>query len=243
MKPTLFEIRSEEAFYHSTHYQQFTIQSKNSWLGYPVKKLVDLGLSISNSSKSSHFLDLGCGVGRNSIPIVQVNPSTNLQIDCVDILSTAIESFSDYTKKNDTSRFFNFFTSDVFDFDLQPETYDYIFSVSTLEHLANKKQFISVLTGIKEATTDNGFIYLIINSEVSEFIIKEQKQISPYLELNLPTAEILAILTDLFDNWTILETEIKHLTYEIERRIGISEMKTNAVTFIAQKTIKADLYD
>lgn len=233
MDRSLLEIRQEEAFYHSNHYQQFTIESSNSWLGYPVTNLVNLGVSLSNSTQSSRFLDLGCGVGRNAIPIAR-GTANKLIIDCVDLLPDAIHSFSKTVKKTDIEPSFNFFIRDIANFELQAATYDYIFSVSTLEHLASKKQFIRVLQAIKEATKTMGCVYLIINSEVSEFLMEKQQLIPPFLEVNLSSTEINELLVDIFSGWTIIDSEIKALSYTIERRIGLTEMKTSAITFVAQ---------
>lgn len=233
MDRDFLEIRQEEAFYHANHYQQFTLDSTNSWLGYPVKNLVDLGLSLSNATQSCRFLDLGCGVGRNSIPIVR-GTANKLVIDCVDILPDAIHLFSRSVNEMSIEQSFNFFTTDIGNFELRATTYDYIFSVSTLEHLASKTQLSTLLNTIKKATKKKGYVYLIINSDISEFLIEEQQLIPPFLEVNLSSTEINNLLLAIFSGWTVIDSEIKALAYKIERRIGLTEMRTSAITFIAQ---------
>ncbi|MBP1040609.1 class I SAM-dependent methyltransferase [Vagococcus sp. BWB3-3] len=229
------DIRQEEAFYHTTHYQNFTIDSLDSWLGYPVKGLVNLGLKLADSAETMSFLDLGCGVGRNAIPIVQASRSATLKIDCVDILPTAIDQFSQYAQDNHLLKSFNFYTSDISEFEFANKAYEYIFSVSTLEHLKNIEQLEKTLTAIKKATKKAGYVYLVINSAVTERLIEQQQEISPFLEINLSTVQMMTLLTSVFNDWTIKHSETKDLSFEIERSIGRTEMTTKAITFIAQK--------
>lgn len=233
----ILDIRQEEAFYHSTHYQSYSLDSKDSWLGYPVQDLVELGIDISKKKKNSSFLDLGAGVGRNSIPIVKSNLYNQVKIDCVDILPTAIEQFSEYAQEYNILDSFNFFVSDIFNFDLSNKKYDYIFSVSTLEHLENKEQLLTVLESIKNATEEMGVIYLVINSNVTEYSVEQQQEILPYLEINLSTKEMENILNEIFKGWNILNREVKHLIFPLERSIGQVKMTTNAITFVAQKKL------
>lgn len=235
MTRDLLEIRKEEAFYHATHYHHYTIDSLDSWLGYPVQKLVELGVAISASNQFASFLDLGCGVGRNAIPIVRSASSPNLQIDCVDLLPEAIQHFSRYAQENELANHFNFHVADAAEFNLSHKKYDYIFSVSTLEHLENRHQFTEVLKAIEHATKSDGYVYFVINSEVSEGLISNRTQISPFVEINRSSSDINTILNEVFKNWLVIETEIKQLTFEIERSFGNTEMKTKAITFVAQK--------
>lgn len=235
MSRKIKDIRQEEAFYHINHYQNYSLESQDSWLGYPVKELIELGIDISNKKDTTSFLDLGCGIGRNSIPIVTNSQSSYLKVDCVDILSSAIEQFSQFVKRNNFKESFNFFISDIVEFNFFDKTYDFIFSVSTLEHLRDKNQLIKILNTIRNSVVKEGYIYLVLNTEVTEFLKDEQQEIIPFIEINLSTSEMYEVLNCTFKDWVILSKETKKLSFQIERSIGDVEMTTNAITFVAQK--------
>ena len=91
-------IRNKEAESHLKMYSENELFSGDGWLGKPVKTVVDL-LPIFAYKKEITALDLGCGVGRNCIPIAQFFSDKHCTIDCVDILEYAIEKLVDNAKK------------------------------------------------------------------------------------------------------------------------------------------------
>lgn len=63
-------IRLKEKKYHDYCYENYSLFEKGSWLYKPVQTVIDL-LPMFSGQSPVKVLDLGAGVGRNSIPIVE----------------------------------------------------------------------------------------------------------------------------------------------------------------------------
>jgi SAM-dependent methyltransferase len=63
-------IRTKEKEYHDECYTTTELFEPGSWLHKPVKTIIDL-LELFDHQTEVNVLDLGCGVGRNCIPITQ----------------------------------------------------------------------------------------------------------------------------------------------------------------------------
>ena len=64
------EIRKAEALSHIETYSEHELFKEGSWLAKPVKTVMEL-LPFFNGYDDFRALDLGCGIGRNSIPVAQ----------------------------------------------------------------------------------------------------------------------------------------------------------------------------
>lgn len=86
----LSEIRDAERISHTKIYSKATLFEKGTWLEKPIKTVVDLFpfLDLHNPLR---ILDLGSGIGRNSIPFAQRYRDIECEIECVDILALAID--------------------------------------------------------------------------------------------------------------------------------------------------------
>ena len=91
MDEIIESIRKREAKSHLKMYSENDLFSGDGWLGKPVKTVMDL-LPTFADKEDITALDLGCGVGRNCIPIAQFFSDKHCTIDCVDILEYAIEN-------------------------------------------------------------------------------------------------------------------------------------------------------
>ena len=70
MDPRLERIRENEERSHTKIYSSEKLYDSDSWLNKPVKTVRDI-LPLLASYDELHVLDLGCGVGRNSIFIAE----------------------------------------------------------------------------------------------------------------------------------------------------------------------------
>ncbi|QYR21304.1 methyltransferase [Paenibacillus sp. sptzw28] len=62
------KIRTEERNYHEACYENYKLFEAGSWLHKPVKTVMEY-LAAFDDREYLSVLDLGSGVGRNSIPI------------------------------------------------------------------------------------------------------------------------------------------------------------------------------
>jgi len=81
------QIRTEEKKYHDYCYDNYTLFEAGSWLHKPVKTVIDL-LPMLEGKEEVKVLDLGCGVGRNSIPIAEKMKKSGGKVVCVDLQIT-----------------------------------------------------------------------------------------------------------------------------------------------------------
>lgn len=86
----LTRIRSEEKKYHDYCYDTYDLFEPDSWLHKPVTTVINL-INQYKDHEYISILDLGAGVGRNSIPIAESFKSGNGKVVCVDLLESAIE--------------------------------------------------------------------------------------------------------------------------------------------------------
>lgn len=91
-------IRNEEKKYHDDCYENNKLFEEGSWLYKAVKTITDL-LPLFDNKENLNVLDLGCGVGRNSIPIAEAIKQRNGKIICVDLLDSALDNLKRYSKE------------------------------------------------------------------------------------------------------------------------------------------------
>lgn len=214
----LTEIRKEEAYYHRRVYLH--PQQHDQWLDYPVSQLIE---HFAYYPRNSHFLDLGCGNGRNSLPLAK----KGYQITAIDMLPEAIELL----ERNAFGLSIQTEISTIEEFTFRQ--YDGVFAVSSLEHLYSLTELQNILNKIKKSIKNGGSIYLVVNSEVKEFL--DNKEVFPFLEINLTTKKMVSLLQTIYYDWVCEVPRIKKLEFKIQRTDGMRLMQTNAITFIAKK--------
>ena len=230
----LRQIRESEKKSHMEMYSNQELYKEGSWLRKPIKTVLDL-IPLFEDYKELRVLDLGCGVGRNCIAIAQYYKQISCVIDCVDILELAISKLYDNAEEYGVSSAIKGIVKPIEEYPVQADTYDFIMAVSALEHIDSKASLAHKLEEISKGIRDNGIVCLVMNSEISEKDKVTGKEIPAQFEVNLSTEELKALLNDTFDNWTIIKSTVGAQQYDIPRENGISELKTNVVTFVARK--------
>ena len=87
----LQSIRESERHSHMELYSDKELYKEGSWLQKPIQTVTELFPLFAECEKF-RALDLGCGVGRNSIAIAKQFQDVPCRIDCMDILKFAMES-------------------------------------------------------------------------------------------------------------------------------------------------------
>ena len=90
MDTRIKQIRESEKKSHIEMYSNEELYKSESWLKKTIKTVQEL-IPMFKDYQKINVLDLGCGVGRNSIPIAYEYKNIECTIDCVDILDLAIE--------------------------------------------------------------------------------------------------------------------------------------------------------
>ena len=227
-------IRESERNSHIELYSSEALYKEGSWLNKPVKTVTDLFPLFERCTKF-RALDLGSGVGRNSIAIAKQFQSIPCRVDCVDILELAIEKLVENAKRFGVEECIRGIFSAIEEFEIVPNTYDMILAVSALEHIDSKESFVKKLEEIRNGIRQNGVVCLVVNSEVWEKNKATGEELFPQFEVNLPTEDLQEMLQKNFAGWEVLKSTVKEQQYDIPREGCVSELKTNVVTFVVWK--------
>lgn len=226
-------IRQEEKKYHDLCYEQYKVFEAGSWLHKPVKTVIDM-MSYFEGKDQVKVLDLGSGVGRNSIPIAQKIIATGGTVTCVDLLDSALTKLKENSKEYHVLDAIEIIKTEIENYDIQPNSYDYIVAVSSLEHVQSREAFEKLLLSMKNGTKHNGVNCLIVNSNVQEIDLATNEELDALIEINLSTEIMLNTLKNMYEGWKEIHIEVKHLTYNIMRNDTSIQLKTNAITFVVQ---------
>ncbi|MES9753688.1 class I SAM-dependent methyltransferase, partial [Bacillus wiedmannii] len=223
-------IRHEEKKYHDLCYEQYKLFETGSWLYKPVKTVMDLIMDYFEGQNNLQVLDLGSGVGRNSIPIAQKIKNASGTVTCVDLLDSALTKLQIYSKEHDVFEVIKTEQAAIENYYIQPDTFDYIVAISSLEHVQSEEDLKNVLHSMKKGTKTGGINCLIINSNIQEIDLHTKEELDALIEINLPTEHMIYLLKSIYKEWQEIKIEIKELAYNIVRNERHIQLKTNAIT-------------
>ena len=149
-------------------------------------------------------LDLGCGVGRNSIPVAQRIRSANGKVICVDLLPSAIDKLVQYAALYGVSSSIEALAADVEQYEIAEASYHYIIACSCLEHLSSEEAFVCKVKQMQAGTVDQGIHCIMMSTEVKEIDRETGFEEKGLIELNLSTDRAFSILDELYSEWEVL---------------------------------------
>lgn len=228
------QARASEKVYHEQLYRQKTLFSKGSWLAKPVQLVMDTFDQYFSDQKDVSILDLGSGVGRNAIPLAQRLEHTRA-VTCVDILDVAIDQLRAYAKQYAVMDRIIPVRTAVEDFLIAQNTYDYMVSISCIEHVETKEILKRILQHMITGTKAGGVHCLMIQSDICWIDVENGMSLTPVVELNMQTEDLLALLRTCYEGWNIKTCSIKQwkvpMMYEEKNII----LESDCVSFVAQK--------
>ncbi len=230
----LSEIRKAERESHIEAYIHNELYAPGSWLAKPVKTVLDI-LPLFEGCSEFRALDLGCGVGRNSIPVAQAFSHIPCRVDCVDILDMAIKKLLANAVKYGVADRIRGVISSIDEYEISTESYDFIMGISALEHCDSKTAFVRKLGQICDGVGTGGIACLIVNSGVTERDEVTGAALPPRFEVNLPTAELQRILEGTFKGWEMIKHTVTHQKYGIPRERCTAELESDVVTWVVRK--------
>ena len=228
------QIRKAEAESHTEAYNNYVLFSPGSWLAKPVKTVMEL-LPQYEGYEQFCGLDLGSGVGRNSIPVAQHFNGIPCRVDCVDILELAITKLNENARQYGVEKSICGIRSSMDDYEIAADSYDLIMAVSALEHVASQSVFEKKLMEIRDGLRSGGIACLIVNSGVTEQDKLNGKELPPQFEVNLPTDQMQEMLHKTFSGWKMIKHTVVHQKYDIPREKGLSALETDVVTCVVRK--------
>ncbi|MDQ0088501.1 2-polyprenyl-3-methyl-5-hydroxy-6-metoxy-1,4-benzoquinol methylase [Paenibacillus anaericanus] len=227
-------IRTEEKKYHDLCYENYKLFEPGSWLHKPVKTVMDL-MEEFNGQQNLNVLDLGCGIGRNSIPIAETLKNRNGKVVCVDLLVSAIEKLQENSERFEVQQYIETVQSDIEYFHIAEDEYDVIIAVSALEHVSSEEALERKLHEMALGTKPNGMNCIIINSNIREIERDSNVDLEPMFEVNLATDNMLELLDRQYEGWAIQTRLVKQLEYDIYRDEQLVNLITDCITFVVKK--------
>lgn len=232
----LAKIRQKEKEYHDQCYENTELFTPGTWLHKPVKSVMDTLERLENLSMIN-ILDLGCGIGRNSIPLAQKLKHKDGSIVCVDLLESAINKLKEYSEKYEVSEKMQFVLSDIADYAIPQNHFNLILSVSAIEHLESEVTFDSVLQEMVAGTKDGGINCLIISTNVKETVVSTGEALDPMYELLFTTDDLISKLQNAYRDWSLMKQTVKPYQVEITRDGRKVNLEGDVVTWTVQKPL------
>ena len=136
------------------------------------KTLVDILHSDTFFPAGSKILEVGCGVGAQTITLASKSPNASLL--SIDIFK---ESIKEARKKIESRGLSNvqFQCADIFNLDLEEESFDHIFVCHVLEHLSQPFNALAILESLLKVggtitviEGDHGSTYFYPDSEAAQ---------------------------------------------------------------------------
>ncbi|MGF6354432.1 cyclopropane fatty-acyl-phospholipid synthase-like methyltransferase [Paenibacillus sp. 4624] len=236
MREEQFEAaRQAEAGYHSNFYKNNELFEEGTWMSRPMPMVVEMLERLLVHKQQLRVLDLGCGVGRHTIPIAQRLSDTNSEVIGVDLLDEAVDGLRKYAKQYEVDHIVQAEKADVEHYRIQPNAFDFIAACSCLEHTSSKEAFLETVERLKEGTRLGGIHCITMSTSVEEKEIQTGRQIEPLIELNLPTSEVIALLEQAYEDWNILFQEHVTQTIQEEKYDEPTEFRCELLRFAVQK--------
>ncbi len=234
MESRIEKIRESEKLSHTKIYTDEELYHTDSWLSKPIKTVREI-MELFSGYESFRALDLGCGVGRNSIYVAECFKGRKCLVDCVAILDIPIEKLKDNAKAHDVSESINGIAGTIEDFEIAKREYDFIMAVSALEHVESEERFLCALGSIRDGVKENGVVCLVINSEVSECDSVTKEPLEAQFEVNLTADKVLAYVDEVFRGWKVIKRTVSLQEYDVPRETAVSRLATKVVTFVAKR--------
>ena len=227
-------IRRAEAYSHTEAYTNLTLFESGSWLSKPVKSIMEI-VPYFQEYERFQGLDLGCGIGRNCIPVLQTLRRIPSAMDCVDILELAIEKLKENAEKYGVDDRINPIVSSVDDYQIEQNRYDLIIASAVLEHLDSFETLSKKLHQIKNGLKYGGIACFVVNTSIAEHDKRTQEKQSVQFEINMQTPALEDILHAVFAGFELLKHSVIHYKYDTFRESGITELDTDVLTYVVRK--------
>ena len=234
MNSRIDKIRESEKLSHTKIYSDEDLYNTDSWLKKPIKTVQEI-VPLLSGCTGIRALDLGSGIGRNSIYIAQSFKDRGCLVDCVDILDIAIDKLKSNARIHGVEDNIEGIVGTIEGLSIPDDTYDLILAVSALEHVESEEALLNKLQEIKAGIKENGIVCLVINSEVKECNQDTGEDLEPQFEVNLSSDKVQSYIDEVFSGWKVLKNTRSHQEYDIPRDNVVSHLSTNVITFVGQR--------
>ena len=223
--------RAETIRYHQELFSGQSLSSA-SWLQQP-SPLVMRALDWLAPTGELRVLDLGCGIGRHSLPIARCL-GERCRIVAVDLLPIAAHRLMELATVQQVAHCIQAVVADFEAYAFESSSLDFVVACSVLEHASSEAAFRRTLDRAANATRPGGLHALVIGTDKVERTSCGQS--SPALvEFPLCRATALAHIEAVYAGWTILELSGGDFVVHESRQQQAYELHTHCVRVLARR--------
>ena len=227
--------RKAEAIYHNALYVSHEILEPGTWMSKPNPVVMELLERLLLHKDQLTVLDLGCGAGRNTIPIAMRLQETESTVFGLDLLSEAVDKLRDNARKYGVTDIIEGEEVDIEHAEIPKATYDYILACGCLEHVSSEVAFIQVLERMKQGTQMGGINCISMNTEIQEVERDTGRMLDTLIELNLRKDKAYSILETVYKGWNVLEQKTVIHSVDEDKYDVPTQFRSQSITFATQK--------
>jgi 2-polyprenyl-3-methyl-5-hydroxy-6-metoxy-1,4-benzoquinol methylase len=209
-------IRQEEKEYHEDCFEHYKLFEKGSWLDKPIPMVMELAGRLGQSRPLA-VLDLGCGAGRNSIPLAKWVKHAGGTVLCVDLLEIALEKVQEYSKEFLVNDVIETQQADIGEYPIPRDAFDYIVAASCLEHVKTPEVLKRVLHALADGTKNGGINFIMMNTNIEERDKKTGRKRETLIEVVIPKEWALELFRANYEGWEELRLTNEPMELEITR--------------------------
>ena len=187
--------------------------------------------------KNIRILDLGCGVGRNAIPIAKIIGPNGGRVTCIDVLEIAIEKLKENSEECGVSNYIESEVKEVEKFSIKRDYFDLVLSFSVLEHgVSSEDSFFEVIRNIKDGTKSGGLNYLGITTNLEELDAKTFEKLPKDIVYDASSEKAKSDLEDIYKDWKIISTEKSFYKEKYVKNGKMIIWQSDFLTFVARNS-------
>ncbi|OGG78077.1 hypothetical protein A3A36_02830 [Candidatus Kaiserbacteria bacterium RIFCSPLOWO2_01_FULL_52_12b] len=223
--------------YHKEFFKRARLFEEGTWIAESENNLLKLVKECFGDKKDVRILDLGCGVGRNAIPIAKIIGPNGGTVTCVDVLDIAIEKLKENSREHGVSNYIKSEVEEVEKFSIKESYYDLILSFSVLEHgVSNENSFFKVIRDIKNGTKKGGLNYLGITTNLEELDAKTLEKLPKDIVYDASFEEAKSDLKNMYKDWEIISSEKSFYKEEYVKNGRMIIWQSDFLTFVTRNS-------
>lgn len=206
--------RRETIRYHEELYANTSLGDAGSWLARP-HRLIFEALELMPDDRAVVAYDLGSGIGRHTIPLLENVPDGS-EIHAIDLLDSAVEKLKQAAPASIAARL-HARQADLTDVELR-DGVDLVFAFSAVEHLPDSEAIARLLAKIASALRPGGVAAFGIVADRYEVDAAGERR-PALLESGITVQDAEALLADAFAGFEVIQQRT-HPASVVEERDG-----------------------
>ncbi len=189
------------------------------------------------SRKDARALDIGCGVGRNAIPLAKAIQQSGGRVYACDMLPSAIEQLIRYAEEMGVSAGVVGLCSDMDSLEIEPDSYDAIMAISVIEHSGSIEGVNRLLRQIANGTRGGGVVRITVSTDRKVTACDTGADVATGVETPMSKEVVESMLREEFKGWTLERLSLVPYRERLDHK-GVQVFWTcTDVSFLAFKAL------